>query len=383
MYVPVFPALPGDRVGRGRTFRALQSIVNGMPRPAEIPPQWVSYHVFHHDAGDQVLLRLALPAVRDLWRRRRIVRFFFVRYGLGGPHVRLRLLCAPKHRGEIDEVVQGHAAELFARWPSDRRLSDEEIRGRNQHYLAGDTAGGIDAVYPDNSMIELPFHPEVERYGGPELLDHSLCFFCVSSVYVLRQAELRVGEPRSRLLARGLRALLRQALGFAATGEEVSRLVAYAGNGLGPAPLLERADQEFERGREAYGRLLREEVENALDPAARTRITDSLLTEAARLLRRQIRSAPDAVRWRIVSSQCHMTANRMGLLSPEELYVGRILWRTLQHVANADPALWSSLESSVREPGRRRPGGMSALAAASLQQLVPSTGWKDSWIDGA
>ena len=69
-----------------------------------------SYHVFYHGRLDQPLLQLVYPAVRELWLRGRCRRFFFIRYALGGPHLRLRLFCARAHAEEVDRLVQRRAA---------------------------------------------------------------------------------------------------------------------------------------------------------------------------------------------------------------------------------------------------------------------------------
>jgi hypothetical protein len=349
-----------------------------MNPPARAPFAWASYHIFYHERIDRVLLRLVLPLVRELGRQRKIASFFFLRYGLGGPHVRLRLLCAPRHRKSIDDALQRHAAEFFERYPSTMPRSEDEIRQRNRFFLDHDTAGGIDSVYPDNSVIELPFHPEVERYGGAELLEHSLRFFCLSSAYVLRQVERHPEAAKPHLLGLALRALLGQALGFAINREELSRLVTYA-DGQGESVLAQRANQELERDREGYLRLLREEVESAGDPEALESITESMLTDAARLLRRRIRGASGPVQWQILGSQLHMTANRMGLLRAEEIYVGRILRSILQHASESDAALRSSLEDLVSNSRLHWKGGLKNMASAALRQLVQPLELEAEW----
>src|SRR5690349_1822936 len=96
--------------------------------------EWVSYHVFYQGSCDRVLSRLVLPALISL--EKRIERFFFLRYGLGGPHIRLRLLCAPEDRRACDESFRDSATDFFRRWPSETRLAEDEIRYRNRNYPA-------------------------------------------------------------------------------------------------------------------------------------------------------------------------------------------------------------------------------------------------------
>jgi thiopeptide-type bacteriocin biosynthesis protein len=312
--------------------------------------RWVAYHIFSHSRpGDEVLLGIVLPVVRELWGRRRFDRFFFIRYEEGGPHIRLRFLCSSEDREEIDATLKRYVIEFFAQ---------------------------ADRVDSADRVIESPFEPETQRYGGAELLGQSLDFFCLTSAFVLQQIELNRGIPRSRLLALSMRALVRQALGFAAAEDDFSRLMAYPVNGKwrDHSPLEERADLEFEARQEDYIRLLAEEIAFSLDSQARSRLADTMLKDGALLLKQGIRNASSPVRWRILRSQLHMTWNRMSLQNLEEIYLGRILWRAVQHLADSNPSLRSSLTDALTQPKIRCKGGFETLIPASLTQLAQPCG---------
>jgi hypothetical protein len=175
----------------------------------------------------------------------------------------------------------------------------------------------------------------------------------------LQQIECNHGVAKSRLLALSLRALVRQALGFALGEDELSRLVAYVANGewRGHSSLLERADREFEGRQEEYVRLLSEEIGLFLNPEARSRLGDAMLADGALLLSQSTRSASNPVRWRILSSQLHMTWNRMGIRNLEEVYLGRILWRAVRHLVDTDNGLGPSLAEALTQPKIRCKGG--------------------------
>jgi thiopeptide-type bacteriocin biosynthesis protein len=308
--------------------------------------EWVAYHIFSHSRpGDEVLLGVVLPVVRDLWDRRRFVRFFFIRYGEGGPHIRLRFLCPSEAREDIEATLKRRVTEFFSQGDGPD-LSDR--------------------------MIQHPFEPETERYGGAELLGQSLDFFCLTSAYVLRQIELHHGVPKSRLLALSMRALVRQALGFAADEDELSRLVAYAVNreSRSRSPLEERADWEFAARQEDYVRLLAEEIAFFLDSRARSRLTDTMLADGALLLKQGTRGASGPARWRILSSQLHMTWNRIGLQNLEESYLGRILWRAVRHLIDSKDGLRSSLAVALAQPRIQCKGGLETLIPKGIAQLA-------------
>jgi hypothetical protein len=325
--------------------------------------EWVSYHLFYHQPGDRLLLRLVLPLVRELRRRGRISRFFFIRYGEGGPHIRLRLLCDPRHKKTADASLRRRAARFFERWPSGPLDGGGEARRQTWYSLVGDSRGG--ATYPDNSAVEIPFEPEVERYGGADLLDDSLEYFYRSSLCVLRLAARHRGMDKPFLLGLGLRLLWWQALGFAAGREELSRLAAYMAGARQGGALVERADREFAARGDSYARLLRGEIERLRDGEPLAESPEFLLAAAARHLRQRIRGAGEEARWRILSSQLHMTANRLGLLKLEELYLGRLLWRALQH-AGSDPGVWPVLDPLLKAPVLLERDALESLVPASL-----------------
>ena len=197
-----------------------------------------------------------------------------------------------------------------------------------------------------------------EVHSGPDLIAGSLDFFCVSSAYALDLISRHEEGPRPRRLSHSMRALLRQALGFAAGGRELPAIAAYAAAGTGPGMslLLARADQEFARSPEDYLALIQEEIEIS---------RDSLLTAAAQVLESRLRGTADPAWWRVVGSQLHMTANRLDLMNVEELYLGQILRRALERAATPPAALPVSPGSGDN--------GLAALAASSLAWLAAST----------
>lgn len=322
--------------------------MDAISHQAVLQSGWLSHHVSYNSRpGDQLLRGLVLPVVRDLWSHRRFLRFFFIRYWEGGPHIRLRFLCFPEDREEIHSTLTLRSSEFFG------------------HGDSPDAAGLV---------VESPFDPETQRYGGSELLEHSLEFFCLTSAYVLQQIGQHQGMTKSKLLALALRALVRQMLGFATDENELARLVGYAADPEWELSTLmeKRADQEFESRKDEYLRLLAEEIEYATDMQARSRLAETMLTDGALLLSRRIRNASDPVRFRILSSQLHMTWNRMGIRRLEEIYLGRILWRAVGHVVASDSSLRSSLADILTQRKSRCEDEFETLVSASLAQLVRS-----------
>jgi hypothetical protein len=62
----------------------------------------------------------------------------------------------------------------------------------------------------------------------------------------------------------------------------------------------------------------------------------------------ELREAGRDVRWRIATSHVHMTANRLGLLVAEEVYLARMLWRAARELSLADAPFWREAWEACR-----------------------------------
>jgi thiopeptide-type bacteriocin biosynthesis protein len=287
--------------------------------------EWLSFHLFYHGDLDQVLTRFARPAAGTLWAEGRIDSFFFIRYRLGGPHVRLRVRACPGHADGVRQALTRRAEAFLRAWPSPVTLDEAAIRQENQAILAWSPGEQDGSVYPDNSFQAFPPLFETERYGGPELLEASLDFFALSSLQVLRFLDAHGAAPPARRLAQAFSHLARQACGLAETLEDLLEIFTEPLRAFEPlAPLAARGDRAFEERRESFRRLFQAEAEA---------LPGSSEAEAARCLAGEIRAAPPAVRRRIASSQLHMTANRLGLRNTDEIYLARLLERTAADLA--------------------------------------------------
>lgn len=315
------------------------------PPPAE---GWRGFHLFYHGDQDRLLTDLVGPLAASLLMDGLIRRFFCIRYSLGGPHVRLRMELDAANAPTVAARVHDAAAAFFARRPSTESLPEERIHQLNRGIIADDPFAdeADDLVLPDNSVVEFPVHIEVDRYGGPALYGHSLDFFAISTLEALRFLEVHAGRSAGRRMAGVVRLLVQQAWGHAGDAEEFVPLASYAVGTLGArlAGLVSVADAAFERGHSSMCALVRAELAALAEPGE-----GPALTEAARALAHVVRGAPGRERRMIATGQMHMTANRLGLLNGEEVYLCRILARTLEAVAEADPDFWSAVWKTHRE----------------------------------
>jgi hypothetical protein len=302
------------------------------------------------------------PLCAALVREGDISAFYFVRYGLGGPHLRLRLRLRPGRAAAADARVRAAADAFLARHPSAVPLAAEAIHHQNRQILAHDPTEAPSAEWamPDNTLVSAPVGFEVERYGGAGLFGASLDLFSLSSLYALRTAALAGEVTAAARLGEASRAMLRLAWGLAGGVDELPALVAWAGGGYVGAldAFAARGDEAFERGRDAFCARVRRELVALASGGTGDDGSDApaWLGAAAAGLEREIRGADAARRWRIAWSQLHMTANRLGLRNAEEVYVGRMLQRAVVALAEAEPGLWGDLGDAHRAT-REAPGG--------------------------
>lgn len=275
------------------------------------------------DRADRVLLDFVAPAVRRARRRGDLERFFFIRYSVGGPHLRVRLL--------------GEAEQLRERcWPE----------------LAAVAGSG-----PVSAVERVTYEPETERYGGTAAaLEVAEDLFDASTRAVLALLAGLPAAQRPARLGKGLLALLAGLSAFVADRREAARLARSYGTAYLRQTVPGDGAAEEWAGRFAAGyrrqAAVLEPVADAAwealvappgDPEARAlpaalaayradlvrvrrRLRD--LFEAGHLrvgprpgapLHRATHWARDVRTWLL--SQLHMTSNRLGVTIAEETYL--------------------------------------------------------------
>jgi hypothetical protein len=295
---------------------------------------WVSAHLYYHGDLDLLLRNAVAPLLGELAAMELVDRFFFVRYGLGGPQVRLRLRLRhqePRSGERVERQVEAFMRSFFSHHPSLQPLPEEEIRRRNRIILANDPFESDDRVHPDGSVSFVPFLAEVERFGGAAHLPVTLDFFALSSLLALEDVVHHPDPEPNRRLARQLRCLAAQAQGFAASPPDFLALVSNAafppGDRHGSA--LAKAERVASELRTELESLLLTQLE-ASRQAASAVSGPVALGRGACHLAAALGSLSPTERTRVSVRQMHMTANRLGLSNVEESYAARILLRSAE-----------------------------------------------------
>jgi hypothetical protein len=339
-------------------------------RPA--PFGWRACHIFYHADQGCLLRRLVIPLVRELHASRVIDRFFFVRYALGGPHVRLRWRLVDESGENVAEAaLSEQARQFFDEWPSTNSVSEELIKMRNRSLSGWDptTRSEADRVHGDNTWEWFPVRFEVDRYGGLDCLQDTLDLFCLSSLHVLRMIAEHEDGASEWIRPAMLHFALHLACGFARGNEEEFLSVAGYGErfmGQDFAPCARRAEQVFTRRRQELMAFVSGERQK----------TDAYdLAAGAHRIGMRLAVLPPDIRWYAAASHVHMTANRLGVTNAEEVYLSRMLILALQALREEAPDRWSSMRRSgmdSAQPVNYRP--LADAAAEAMRTLTGSAG---------
>jgi Lantibiotic biosynthesis dehydratase C-term len=340
--------------------------------PAGLPPVedgWLGFHLVHHGDRERLLREAVRPLAAELVRDGLVTRFFVIHYLLGGPHLRLRVQCDRADAAAVRARVHEAAAAFFARAPSAATQPDEEVHRQNRRVIPSDpfATEADDVVFADDSVVELPVHFEVDRYGGPALYGRSVELFGISTLEVMGFLDAHAGASAGRRTAGTARLLLRQAWGHARDAEEFAVFAQHGVRmfGVPLAAAVQVADAAFERTRTTMVALVRAEIA-ALAGAERP----GLLAEGARSLAQAVRSVPDEPRRFIAISHLHMTANRLGMRNPDEVYLGRILALAVDAFREEHPAEWAAAWDAHRAWSRVEGAPLEARLREALDEFA-------------
>lgn len=295
------------------------------------------------------------PLLAELYKEGLLERFYFVRYSLGGPHVRLRLETERHTASLVCNTVEAYLQHYLHAAPSLQPLNREEIARTTRMLIATDPNEHDANIYPDNSILQFPFAPEVNRYGGAELLSCSLDLFCFTSVEALTLIHERSSQSRSKMFSRSVRVLLRLFLSLA---EDRAALQDFWWTASPASPV----SQPELQARFRLIQLLREESTKTPEDE------EWKLWSAAGTSLRQKLSAMDKVAGRgIIRSHLHMFANRLDISNAVENGLGALLSGIFDEPASiwTIPQPTAGLADWLAE-SRRRTLWLNPLAPAVL-----------------
>lgn len=310
--------------------------------------QWLSAHLFHSGGiyaseCDDILLDVITPFVQQAEAAIGLRRWFFVRYGEGGPHVRLRLL---PYAASAERPL--------------RNLLCDAARAQNATIVV-DEFPSTSEVASNRSIVTnlcwVAYEPEVERYGGAaaiELAEDSFHRSSCTAIEVVRRTRV----SRSARLARGLLATLAAMYAFFPTRSGVCEFARrYATGYLRQlTPLTGETDRllaMFREERDRQSDVLAQYIEETLKcletaeslPVDLARIHGDMQNARSQLADLSSKgvilqpswwrasaatNAEDVASYAyVIPSYVHMMNNRLGIGIPEEAFLAFLIHQTI------------------------------------------------------
>lgn len=261
---------------------------------------WTGLHVrlsWQTEHVDAFIADVLAPAMAEHRTAGRITDWFFIRYWHTGPHLRIRLRDGAGHADLIAEQLRAMVAAA----------DHPELELDPDGYY--DSVGtGRDTWLPHGDVREVPYEPEVGRYGGPDALPIAEEVFCRSTdvaVAVLRAAR----TPQAKLSAAvELVMATTTALGLdrPAAASWLRSMAAGWRLRFEPATAPTMSSHVAAHGLHAA---------RAAHLSARWERLESAPTGAVAYWMRQVRTDPPRHVW---ASQLHMLLNRLGIVPSEE-----------------------------------------------------------------
>ena len=320
--------------------------------------KWISLHVFYAANANPVLVQCVKPLVADLQERGLLSKWFFIRYWLEGPHIRLRLLPSDETRAdEVRKIAEDAIRAFLVRRPAlyeeDRNSSKDMYKNM---YLAEYTQESWDETYgPDgampfrdnNSVAAIAYDRELERYGGEAGMELAESHFQRSSELVLTLLETTNVHVRTVLLGQAAQLTMSLCFAFLRDEEAVATFltryrrmweVSYQESS---DDQHDKFDRSYERMRERLVGRVRHSRDAARDApsAAPTPLEQTWLRHCVDLRETVLSLAGDGkLSFRdgtkpepqdalaiVLSSYVHMTNNRLGVSILDEIYLSYVL----------------------------------------------------------
>jgi thiopeptide-type bacteriocin biosynthesis protein len=327
----------------------------------------VSIHIFYNVPNLRPLLVECVdPLLVRLHSAGLISSYFFIRYWMGGPHVRLRLLPSPGvERHQLTEIV-GPMIETYLRTkpslfgvdarsagPFMRKMFEAEY-GKEAYEKQYGNSGGI-RIFPTNSFEYVDYEPEYARYGGPRGVELAEQHFRVSSsvaLSVLRKSNSRIG---SVLLGQALQLMFHFARAIYPNLQDLRKFFfRYAsfwqrayGDGFDlNEGLLDqgyaRQSQKFKEYMVPFFKQTGSIAYSSNDPfrewathaAKMASDLNRLYEEQSLAFVPAAQSQQEALHC-VVTSCVHMTNNRLGIVIPNEIYLASLLSRCLEDISHS------------------------------------------------
>lgn len=159
--------------------------------------EWNAIHLFIHDNTyhNRFLVEYLKPEIEYLEREQILSQFFYIVYWQGGNHIRFRYksMNALLVEERVIEVFKSFLKEYTPLYVMPEKVY-YEVYSKNKENVQDI------AFIPDKTVRRMIYEPETERYGGAECLQHSESIFSLSSRYALQIREQAGDSMMKRII---------------------------------------------------------------------------------------------------------------------------------------------------------------------------------------
>jgi hypothetical protein len=331
---------------------------------------WGALHVHYAGNLNPMLLECVEPLVRGLRQEGLLDRYFFIRYWLGGPHLRLRLLPTdPGFAAEVDRRAQESISAFLERRPALYDINPDDTQTLYKQLFLFEYSQaewderygpqGVMPLEPNNTVVAAPYEPEYDRYGGVAGVRLAEWQFEQSSDMVVRLVKSSNLHVRTVTLGVSAQLSLVMAFAFLRTSSRVvdffrhyalnwSRVEAEAGARDFEDRYQRSAGELRTRVRKIHAAVVDGKLEEL---ASFARDWTSHCVELGRRVREHTERGellfptqadagvrapvtdPAVSMWILISGYVHMTNNRLGVTIQHEAYLAYILRRAVEDFA--------------------------------------------------
>jgi thiopeptide-type bacteriocin biosynthesis protein len=321
--------------------------------------RWLGVHVFYSANPNPLLTGCIAPLTERLRQEGLVSRYFFIRYWLGGPHIRWRLMLAEDASEDaVKAVIEPVLTAFLARRPALFEADNSQLKGYyrqmfeaeygKEELIAKYGEDGEIPGYDNNTFHYIEYEPEYERYGGELGVDLAERHFEVSSDIVLKLTDETNVHVRSIVMGHAVQLMLQICYGFFGDDEAVGEFLEryrefwqsfYQQDRSRLFPIF---DRKYTKMAERLQRRIDEVRENIHDHSQGTEVErkwaahvrqmraelGALYKEGKLDLPAEMQSEGAALAY-LLTSYVHMTNNRIGVSINDESYLSYLLGRAV------------------------------------------------------
>lgn len=281
----------------------------------------ISIHAFYHNHQkyDEFICKIVdrLGKYKD---DNMIDKWFFIRYWEGGPHFRFRIFNAKSD--VVEKEIIKEMEDYFLNNPSENKITREEYY-KNSKFDG--KVMNIDELpwYDEGEVVNIKYEPEIQRYGGKNVIEYSESLFMESS-YLAKNLILATENNFTKRLiySSAITFILAKSLTELCGEDDINKFFEFYKtmwrNFIDSSEYEEKLKQFLTSNIKAMETV----KENLLGNKGFNKYLNSIKNIFKQIIENI--ESPEGLRY-IIASHIHMTNNRLGVTPLYEYYISETL----------------------------------------------------------